>query len=183
MLLRYARWITTIEAPYNRYAVHLLYFTTKQDVLIAPGQMQLKFIFFGASSKAKDLVIAIIPQYSTESSYDCYVKYRDDSYNGRNYDTTRLVDEILDKNTESPKLFVINLPEADIARYFCSEFIYRVFRKRKNNFDLIPRVVFVFGEAQEFIPADKRKEDGTDTSRRTVERFLRHGRKYNLNAG
>src|SRR5947209_5319902 len=97
------------------------------------------------------------------------------------YDTTKLVNEILNVTSESPKLFVINLPEADVARYFCAEIIDRVFRNRKSSFTLIPRIVFVFDEAQEFIPADKRKEDGTDNSSRAVERLLRHGRKYNLN--
>src|SRR5205823_3805234 len=97
------------------------------------------------------------------------------------YDTTKLVKEILNESADSPKLFVINLPEADVARYFCAEIIGRVFRNRKSSFTLIPRIVFVFDEAQEFIPADKRKEDGTDNSSRAVERLLRHGRKYNLN--
>ena len=97
------------------------------------------------------------------------------------YDTTKLIDEILNKSTDSPKLFVINLPEADVARYFCAEIIDRIFRKRKSSFTLTPRIVFIFDEAQEFIPADKRKEDGTDSSSRAVERLLRHGRKYNLN--
>jgi uncharacterized protein len=97
------------------------------------------------------------------------------------YDTKRLVDEVLDPGINSPKLFVINLPEADIARYFCSEIINRIFRKRKSKFTLIPRIVFIIDEAQEFIPAEKRKEDGTDISSRAVERLLRHGRKFNLN--
>jgi DNA helicase HerA-like ATPase len=101
--------------------------------------------------------------------------------NDETYDTTKLVNEILDEGADSPKLFVINLPEADVARYFCSEIIDRIFRKRKSSFTLIPRIVFVFDEAQEFIPAEKRKEDGTDSSSRAVERLLRHGRKYNLN--
>ena len=97
------------------------------------------------------------------------------------YDTTKLVNEILYESADSQKLFVINLPEADVARYFCAEILDRVFRNRKSSFTLIPRAVFVFDEAQEFIPADKRKEDGTDNSSRAVERLLRHGRKYNLN--
>jgi hypothetical protein len=101
--------------------------------------------------------------------------------NNGTYDTTKLVNEILDESPQSPKLFVINLPEADMARYFCAELIDRVFRKRKSSFTLTPRIVFVFDEAQEFIPAEKRKEDGTDSSSRAVERLLRHGRKYNLN--
>jgi DNA helicase HerA-like ATPase len=97
------------------------------------------------------------------------------------YDTSNLVNEILDRDVASPKLFVLNLPDAEVARYFCSEVINRIFRRRKSNFTLTPRVVFVFDEAQEFIPADKRKEDGTDSSSRAVEKLLRHGRKYNLN--
>ncbi len=103
------------------------------------------------------------------------------STNDDTYDTTNLVNEILDESAFSPKIFVINLLEADMARYFCAEIIDRVFRKRKSSFTLSPRVVFVFDEAQEFIPAEKRKEDGTDSSSRAVERLLRHGRKYNLN--
>jgi hypothetical protein len=105
----------------------------------------------------------------------------DHSSDNSSYDTTKLVSEILQDDPNSPKIFVINLPEADVARYFCAEIIDRVFRNRKSSFTLIPRVVFVFDEAQEFIPADKRKEDGTDNSSRAVERLLRHGRKYNLN--
>jgi DNA helicase HerA-like ATPase len=108
-------------------------------------------------------------------------KKDDDSADNTTYDTAKLVNEILKDDPDSPKLFVINLPEADVARYFCAEIIDRVFRKRKSSFTLTPRVVFVFDEAQEFIPAEKRKEDGTDSSSRAVERLLRHGRKYNLN--
>lgn len=101
--------------------------------------------------------------------------------NSKIYDTAELVSEILNSENTSPKLFVINLPDAEVARYFCSEIINRIFRRRKSNFTLIPRIVFVFDEAQEFIPAEKKKEDGTDTSSRAVEKLLRHGRKYNLN--
>lgn len=100
--------------------------------------------------------------------------------NDDDYDTTKLVNEIMDEKEGSPKLFVINLPEADVARYFCSDVINRVFKIRKNSFTLIPKVVFVFDEAQEFIPFEKRREDGTDNSSRAVERLLRHGRKYHL---
>ncbi|HKU50786.1 MAG TPA: hypothetical protein VJP79_12620 [Nitrososphaera sp.] len=41
-------------------------------------------------------------------------------------------------------------------------------------------MVFVFDEAQEFIPQEKKREDGTELSSRAVERLLRHGRKYYL---
>ncbi|HEY9387761.1 MAG TPA: ATP-binding protein [Nitrososphaeraceae archaeon] len=96
------------------------------------------------------------------------------------YNITKIVNEIMDDREDSPKLFVINLPEADEARYICADIIGRAFKKRKSSFTLIPKVVFVFDEAQEFIPYEKRKEDGTDSSSRAVERLLRHGRKYHL---
>ncbi|MFB5601046.1 MAG: ATP-binding protein [Nitrososphaeraceae archaeon] len=96
------------------------------------------------------------------------------------YYSTDLVQEIMDEKESSSRLFVINLPEADSARTFCSEIINRVFRYRKNSFTLNPKIVFIFDEAQEFIPYDKRKEDGTDSSSKSVEKLLRHGRKYNL---
>jgi DNA helicase HerA-like ATPase len=96
------------------------------------------------------------------------------------YNSTRLVREIMDDSKDSPRIFVINLPEADTARTFCAEIINRIFRYRKNSFTLQPKVVFVFDEAQEFIPYDRKKEDGTEYSSRAVEKLLRHGRKYNL---
>jgi len=97
------------------------------------------------------------------------------------YDSEKLVKEIMDDDEkDSPKVFVINLPDADVARTFCAEIINKVFRYRKNSFKLSPRVVFVFDEAQEFIPADKKREDGTESSSRAVEKLLRHGRKYFL---
>jgi hypothetical protein len=96
------------------------------------------------------------------------------------YDTTALVGEIMSQSPSSPRVFVINLPEADVARIFCAEVINRVFRYRKNSFTLNPRLVFVFDEAQEFIPQEKKKDDGTEQSSRAVERLLRHGRKYYL---
>ena len=96
------------------------------------------------------------------------------------YNSIRLVREIMDDSKDSPRIFVINLPEADTARTFCAEIINRVFRYRKNSFTLQPKIAFIFDEAQEFIPYDKKKEDGTDYSSRAVEKLLRHGRKYNL---
>jgi DNA helicase HerA-like ATPase len=81
---------------------------------------------------------------------------------------------------DSPRVFVLNLPEADDARFLAADLINGVFRRRKKSFSLSPRVLFVFDEAQEFLPQERRKEDGTDSSSRAVEKLLRHGRKYHL---
>src|SRR5712692_3790477 len=97
------------------------------------------------------------------------------------YTWSKLADEILSLSRDSPRVFVVNLPEAEDARLETSNVVNEVFRKRKRSFTLSPRVLFVIDEAQEFIPQVPRKEDGTDQSSRAVERLLRHGRKYHLN--
>ena len=97
------------------------------------------------------------------------------------YTWNKLADDILSTSRESPRVFVVNLPEAEDARLETANVINEVFRKRKRSFTLTPRVLFVIDEAQEFIPQSPRKEDGTDQSSRAVERLLRHGRKYHLN--
>jgi len=91
-----------------------------------------------------------------------------------------LPDEILSTDKNSPRIYVINLPEADDARAQTSEVIKQVFRRRKKSFSLTPQVLFIVDEAQEFIPQDARKGDNAYESSRAVERLLRHGRKYNL---
>ena len=97
------------------------------------------------------------------------------------YTWNMLADEILSTREGSPRVFVVNLPEAEDARLETANVINEVFRKRKRSFTLSPRVLFVIDEAQEFIPQTTRKEDGTDQSSRALERLLRHGRKYHLN--
>jgi DNA helicase HerA-like ATPase len=97
------------------------------------------------------------------------------------YAWSMLADEILSTGKASPRVFVVNLPEAEDARLEAANVINEVFRKRKRSFTLSPRVLFVIDEAQEFIPQNTRKEDGTDQSSRALERLLRHGRKYHLN--
>ena len=78
-------------------------------------------------------------------------------------------------------MFSSSLTQCYIVRlHSIFEIINRVFRYRKNSFTLQPKIAFVFDEAQEFIPYDKKKEDGTEYPSRAVEKLLRHGRKYNL---
>lgn len=97
------------------------------------------------------------------------------------YSWNRLAEEILSTSKDSPKVFIVNLPEAEDARLETANVINEVFSMRKRSFTLSPRVLFVIDEAQEFIPQITRKEDGTEQSSRALERLLRHGRKYHLN--
>jgi DNA helicase HerA-like ATPase len=100
---------------------------------------------------------------------------------GEGYSWNKLAEEILSTDKASPRVFVVNLPEAEDARLETANVINEVFRRRKRSFTLSPRVLFVIDEAQEFIPQVTRKEDGTEQASRAVERLLRHGRKYHLN--
>jgi DNA helicase HerA-like ATPase len=145
-------------------------FNPQTKELIA--RIQPLLVDLGASSSLKKTfdslatVIAAIPESPEEEE---------------GYTWKKLADEILSTDKDSPKVFVVNLPEAEDARLETANVINEVFRKRKRSFTLTPRVLFVIDEAQEFIPQISRKEDGTDQSSRAVERLLRHGRKYHLN--
>jgi intein/homing endonuclease len=109
------------------------------------------------------------------------VKSSEEKTEAAGYTWGKLVDEILSARPDSPRVFIVNLPEAEDARLETANVINDVFRKRKRSFTLSPRVLFVIDEAQEFIPQNTRKEDGTEQSSRALERLLRHGRKYHLN--
>ncbi len=98
----------------------------------------------------------------------------------KGYSWEDLVGEILSPKKDSPRVFVVNLPEAEDARLQTAAIISEVFKKRKRSFTLTPRVLFIIDEAQEFIPQEAKKEDGTYQASRAVERLLRHGRKYHL---
>lgn len=140
---------------------------------LLPALLEIEKVLLGAKLRADAAILSLIS--NLKLVIENPIKTDVDAY-----DSVKLVREIMDPGEDSPKVFVVNLPEADVARTFCAEIINRVFRYRKNSFTLDPRVVFVFDEAQEFIPAEKKRDDGTEYSSRAVERLLRHGRKYFL---
>ena len=97
------------------------------------------------------------------------------------YSLETLVSELLDESKESARLFVID-EEIETSRDIAARIIDDVFRRRRSSFNLHPRILFVFDEAQEFVPADSlyKAAEGTAESSKAVERLLRHGRKYHL---
>jgi DNA helicase HerA-like ATPase len=136
-------------------------------------------------SKIQPLLADLPATSSLKKSFDSLGKVVDvlpeSRLEGEGYSWNKLAEEILSTRRDSPKVFVVNLPEADDARLETANVINDVFRRRKRSFTLTPRVLFIIDEAQEFIPQTARKEDGTEQSSRAVERLLRHGRKYHLN--
>jgi hypothetical protein len=95
------------------------------------------------------------------------------------YSLETLVREILDDSSSSPRLFVID-EEIEAARDIASRIINDIFKQRRSSFNLHPRILFVFDEAQEFAPAKEDSRGDTLDCSKAVERLLRHGRKYHL---
>ena len=134
--------------------------------------------------KLQPLLVDLDNRSSLKKTFDSVatvVELTGDAEEEEGYTWNKLAEEILSTDKASPRVFVVNLPEAEDARLETANVINEVFRKRKRSFTLSPRVLFVIDEAQEFIPQTTRKEDGTDQSSRALERLLRHGRKYHLN--
>ncbi len=97
------------------------------------------------------------------------------------YSIDTLVDEILDRSPRSPRLIVVN-DEIERAREISTLLVQKIFKKRRGSFNLHPRILFVFDEAQEFVPNNQsqRSAEGVAECSEAVERLLRHGRKYHL---
>jgi hypothetical protein len=95
------------------------------------------------------------------------------------YSLETLVKEILDDSPSSPRLFIID-EEIEASRDIATRIINDIFRQRRDSFNLHPRILFVFDEAQEFAPAKEDARGETLDCSKAVERLLRHGRKYHL---
>jgi len=98
------------------------------------------------------------------------------------YDIEKAAIEILEDSPESPRLFVIELPNLDEGRQIVSSIIENVYARRKRSYSTDPKVLFIIDEAQEFIPYDTKSRGNSEASSSSIEKLLRHGRKYYLNA-
>jgi hypothetical protein len=92
------------------------------------------------------------------------------------YTPERLL-ELLNSDT---RLLCLSIAEPHIVKNLAITLTSEMLRQRKREFQVDPEILFVFDEAQEFIPAyDKaRGIDLTCTNR--IETLLRQGRKYGL---
>lgn len=95
------------------------------------------------------------------------------------YDVEKLAIEVMDNSENSPKLFILELPNIEEARAIVARLINTIMLRRKRSYSTTP-ILFVLDEAQEFIPFDTRQKDNSELSSNAVEKLLRHGRKYHL---
>jgi len=91
--------------------------------------------------------------------------------------TTEQLIRLLEGET---RLLCLSIVEPSVVKRLAIDMTTEVLRHRKHEFQVEPQILFVFDEAQEFIPAaDKaRGIDAVCTQR--IETLLRQGRKYGL---
>ena len=93
------------------------------------------------------------------------------------------LDEILEEldSDDKTRLYIIHSPKTEnlltISRYL----VKGVLERRRESFRISPYILFVFDEAQEFIP-QRTVSDLQKEVNKVVEELLRQGRKYGLGA-
>ncbi len=102
-------------------------------------------------------------------------------YESEDYDIEKMAIEILESSSSSPRLFILELPNIEESRSIVASLINEVMNRRKRFYSTSP-IIFVIDEAQEFIPFDTRQKDKSELSSNSIEKLLRHGRKYHLHA-
>ncbi|MEM0173798.1 MAG: DUF87 domain-containing protein, partial [Sulfolobaceae archaeon] len=95
-------------------------------------------------------------------------------------DIENLAIQILEDDLESPRIVIIETTSVDDARIISYNLLNEIFRRRKKSYST-DQLLFIFDEAQEFIPYDTRGKEGSELSSIAIENLLRHGRKYYMN--
>jgi DNA helicase HerA-like ATPase len=76
------------------------------------------------------------------------------------------------------RVICISIADPDILRDIVIRMTASALKYRKRSFEIKPQILFVFDEAQEFIPSNATGQVARCSS--AVERLLRQGRKYGL---
>lgn len=88
------------------------------------------------------------------------------------------ISDILKMFSGNERVICISMADPDVLRDLVIGLTGAALKYRKRRFEIKPQILFVFDEAQEFIPA---KASGlTERCSYAVERLLRQGRKYGL---
>ena len=78
------------------------------------------------------------------------------------------------------QLLVLSIADPNILREIVIELTNNVLYQRKRDFTLRPYILFVFDEAQEFLPSYSLAQGNSKLASTRVEALLRQGRKYGL---
>lgn len=78
------------------------------------------------------------------------------------------------------RLLCLSIAEPNIVKNLAITLTSEMLRQRKREFQVDPQILFVFDEAQEFIPAYEKARGVDLTCTQRIETLLRQGRKYGL---
>jgi hypothetical protein len=81
---------------------------------------------------------------------------------------------------DQTRLVCLSIAEPNIVKNLAVTLTSEMLRRRKREFQLEPQLLFVFDEAQEFIPAYDKARGIDLTCTHQIETLLRQGRKYGL---
>ena len=95
----------------------------------------------------------------------------------KNAYTTERLFELLDGDT---RLLCLSIAEPNIVKSLAIDLTSETLQRRKREFQVDPQILFVFDEAQEFIPAYEKARGIDLTCTHRIETLLRQGRKYGL---
>jgi hypothetical protein len=97
----------------------------------------------------------------------------------KTYFTTEMLIDLLEDET---RLLCISMAEPNMVKGLAITLTSEMLRRRKREFQVEPQILFVFDEAQEFIPAYEKARGIDLTCTNRIENLLRQGRKYGLGA-
>jgi len=99
-----------------------------------------------------------------------------ESSDENSYTTERLMDLL----NGDVRVLCISIAEPNVIKNLAIALTSDVLRQRKREFQVQPQILFVFDEAQEFIPAYEKARGVDFTCTQRIETVLRQGRKYGL---
>lgn len=88
------------------------------------------------------------------------------------------IKELMMKLSSPERIVCISIADPDTIRDLVIKLTSAALRYRKKSFEIKPQILFVFDEAQEFIPSNVSGQLGQCSA--AVEKLLRQGRKYGL---
>ncbi len=86
------------------------------------------------------------------------------------------------KISDDTRLLCLSIVEPSVVKQLAITLTSDMLRYRKREFQVEPQILFVFDEAQEFIPAYDKARGLDSTCTQRIETLLRQGRKYGLGA-
>lgn len=113
---------------------------------------------------------------STRSELATLIQPQEKVKDDNSYGTEKIV-QLLEGDT---RLVCLSIAEPSVLKQLAITLTSDMLRHRKREFQVEPQVLFVFDEAQEFIPAYDKARGIDSACTQRIETLLRQGRKYGL---